>query len=540
MAVTKNQEYTVAIEGYSGEGAGVARIDGFVVFVSGALRGEVCRILILKVLKSAAFAKVLEVLAPSPHRIAPDCPYFPRCGGCTYRHMDYAEELALKRRRVQDNLARIGGSEVEVEEILGAAETRRYRNKAQYPVSPDGRVGFYRARTHEVIDTRECLLVKPEADAAAEAVRQYMRDFRAAGYDERTRRGLLRHVYVRSNTRGECLICLLVNGKRLPHEAELVERLRRACPKAVGIVLGENTRRDNVILGERYRTLWGADRLEDVLCGRVFRLSVPSFYQVNREQAERLYAKAIEYTQLTGEETVLDLYCGAGTITLALAPHAKRVLGAEIVPEAIDDARENAARSGVENAEFFCGDASDVAKKLAQENLRPDVITVDPPRKGLAEDVVESIARMQPERVVYVSCDSATMARDVKRFATLGYRAVRACAVDLFPRADHVETVVQLVRKKPDTYIDITVDMDELDLTSSEAKATYDEIKDYIFDKHRVKVSSLYVAQVKQKHGIIERDCYNNSKKDNPKQPQCPPEKVTLIEEALRHFKMIP
>ena len=276
MAVTKNQEYTVTIEGYSGEGAGVARIDGFVVFVSGALRGEVCRILILKVLKSAAFAKVLEVLEPSPHRITPDCPYFPRCGGCTYRHMDYAEELALKRRRVQDNLARIGGSEVEVEEILGAAETRRYRNKAQYPVSPDGKVGFYRARTHEVIDTRECLLVKPEADAAAEAVRQYMRDFRAAGYDERTGRGLLRHVYVRSNTRGECLICLLVNGKRLPHEAELVERLRRACPKAVGIVLGENTRRDNVILGERYRTLWGADRLEDVLCGRVFRLSVPS------------------------------------------------------------------------------------------------------------------------------------------------------------------------------------------------------------------------------------------------------------------------
>ena len=417
MAVTKNQEYTVTVEGYSGEGAGVARIDGFVVFVSGALRGEVCRSLILKVLKSAAFAKVLEVLAPSPHRIAPDCPYFPRCGGCTYRHMDYAEELALKRRRVQDNLARIG------------------------------RVGFYRARTHEVIDTRECLLVKPEADAAAEAVRQYMRDFRAAGYDERTGRGLLRHVYVRSNTKGESLICLLVNGKRLPHEAELVERLRRACPKAVGIVLGENTRRDNVILGERYRTLWGADRLEDALCGRVFRLSVPSFYQVNHEQAERLYAKAIEYAQLTGEETVLDLYCGAGTITLALASHAKRVLGAEIVPEAIDDARENAARNGVGNAEFFCGDASDVAKKLAQENLRPDVITVDPPRKGLAEDVVESIARMQPERVVYVSCDSATMARDVKRFAALGYRAVRACAVDLFPRADHVEAVVLLSRE---------------------------------------------------------------------------------------------
>ena len=536
MAVTKNQEYTVTVEGYSGEGAGVARIDGFVVFVSGALRGEVCRVLILKVLKSAAFAKVLEVLAPSPHRIAPDCPYFPRCGGCTYRHMDYAEELALKRRRVQDNLARIGGSEVEVEEILGAAETRRYRNKAQYPVSPDGRIGFYRARTHEVIDTRECLLVKPEADAAAEAVRQYMRDFRAAGYDERTGRGLLRHVYVRSNTKGESLICLLVNGKRLPHEAELVERLCRACPKAVGIVLGENTRRDNVILGERYRTLWGADRLEDVLCGRVFRLSVPSFYQVNHEQAERLYAKAIEYAQLTGEETVLDLYCGAGTITLALASHAKRVLGAEIVPEAIDDARENAARSGVENAEFFCGDASDVAKKLAQENLRPDVITVDPPRKGLAEDVVESIARMQPERVVYVSCDSATMARDVKRFAALGYRAVRACAVDLFPRADHVETVVLLSRETNPLTVEVRM---EVETGEVKEHPTYKRIQEYVQEKYGFKVHTAYIAEVKRMVGLDMHKAPNAVEQRKHEYHPCPPEKVEAIKDALRHFGLI-
>ena len=330
-----------------------------------------------------------------------------------------------------------------------------------------------------------------------------------------------------------------MNGKRLPHEAELVERLRRACPKAVGIVLGENTRRDNVILGERYRTLWGADRLEDALCGRVFRLSVPSFYQVNHEQAERLYAKAIEYAQLTGEETVLDLYCGAGTITLALAPHAKRVLGAEIVPEAIDDARENAARSGVENAEFFCGDASDVAKKLAQENLRPDVITVDPPRKGLAEDVVESIARMQPERVVYVSCDSATMARDVKRFAALGYRAVRACAVDLFPRADHVETVCLLSKLQGKEHIEIEVKMDELDLTAAEKKATYEEIKAYVLEHTGLKVSHLYIAQVKQKCGIIERENYNKPKSEDAKQPQCPPEKEKAIVSALKYFGML-
>ncbi len=447
MKLAKNQEHVVTIEGYSGEGAGVARIDGFVVFVQGALRGEVCRVLILKVLRSVAFARVTELLSPSPHRVRPDCPYFPRCGGCTYRHMDYEEELALKRRRVQDNLARIGGSGVEVEEILGARETARYRNKAQYPVSPSGAVGFYRARTHEVIDTPTCLLVKREAEAAAGAVREYLRRGLADGYDERTGRGLVRHVYVRSNAEGGCLICLLVNGESLPHEGELVALLRRACPSAVGIVLGVNRRRDNVILGERYRTLWGEDRLEDTLCGRTFRLSVPSFYQVNREQAERLYEKAVEFAGLTGRETVLDLYCGAGTITLTMAGRAARVIGAEIVPEAVADARENAARNGVENAEFFCGDASAVAARLAAERLRPDVITVDPPRKGLAEDVVSAIARMGPPRVVYVSCDSATLARDVGRFAALGYRAERACAVDLFPRADHVESVVLLSRE---------------------------------------------------------------------------------------------
>ena len=539
MELAKNQEHTVTIEGYGEGGMGVARIDGRVVFVHGALRGEKCRVLILKTLKSVAFAKVLEVVEPSCARVAPDCPYFPRCGGCTYRHMSYEEELRLKRQRVQDNLARIGGSAVAVEEVLGAADTLRYRNKAQYPVSKDGAVGFYRARTHEVIECEHCLLVKPEADAAAEALREYMQSCRVAGYDEKTGRGLVRHLYIRSNAAGESLVCVLVNGNRLPQEEALVALLRDACPKCRGIVLGTNTKKGNVILGDRYRTLWGEDRLEDTLCGKRFRLSVPSFYQVNRAQAERLYAKAIEFANLTGQETVLDLYCGAGTITLALSNHAKRALGAEIVPEAIDDARENAVRNGVRNAEFFCGDASDVAKKLAQEHLRPDVITVDPPRKGLAPDVVESIAAMQPERVVYVSCDSATMARDVKRFADLGYTAARAAAVDMFPRADHVETVCLLSKLQSKEHIEIEVAMDELDLTSAESKATYEEIKDYVLEHSGLKVSSLYIAQVKQKHGIIERENYNKPKSENAKQTQCPPEKEKAITEALRHFGMI-
>ena len=539
MELAKNQEHTVTIEGYGEGGMGVARIDRRVVFVHGALRGEKCRVLILKTLKSVAFAKVLEVIEPSSERITPDCPYFPRCGGCTYRHIRYEEELRLKKQRVQDNLSRIGGSDVTVEEILGAQDTLRYRNKAQYPVSKDGAVGFYRARTHEVIECEHCLLVRPVADAAAEALREYMQSCRVAGYDEKTGRGLVRHLYIRSNAAGESLVCVLVNGDKLPKEDRLVTLLRDACPKCTGIVLGTNTKKGNVILGDRYRTLWGSDRLEDTLCGKTFRLSVPSFYQVNRVQAERLYAKAIEFTGLTGQETVLDLYCGAGTITLALSDHAKKVLGAEIVPEAIDDARENAARNGVKNAEFFCGDASDVAKKLARENLRPDVITVDPPRKGLAADVVESIAEMQPGRVVYVSCDSATMARDVKRLADLGYTAQRACAVDMFPRADHVETVCLLSKLNAKQHIEVDIHMDELDLTDAEKKATYSEIKEYVLEHTGLKVSSLYIAQVKQKCGIIERENYNKPKSDDAKQPQCPPDKEKAIKEALKHFGMI-
>ena len=552
MELAKNQEHTVTIEGYGEGGMGVARIDGRVVFVHGALRGEKCRVLILKTLKSVAFAKVLEVIEPSSERITPDCPYFPRCGGCTYRHIRYEEELRLKKQRVQDNLSRIGGSDVTVEEILGAQDTLRYRNKAQYPVSKDGAVGFYRARTHEVIECEHCLLVKPEADAAAEALREYMQSCRVAGYDEKTGRGLVRHLYIRSDAAGESLVCVLVNGDKLPKEDRLVTLLRDACPKCTGIVLGTNTKKGNVILGDRYRTLWGSDRLEDTLCGKTFRLSVPSFYQVNRVQAERLYAKAIEFASLTGQETVLDLYCGAGTITLALSDHAKKVLGAEIVPEAIDDARENAARNGVKNAEFFCGDASDVAKKLARENLRPDVITVDPPRKGLAADVVESIAEMQPGRVVYVSCDSATMARDVKRLADLGYTAQRACAVDMFPRADHVETVVLLSHKKPDGHINVKVEFGEgegkvpLDNIAKRAeeykpkeRVTYKMIKEYIEAKYGFKVHTAYIAEVKRDLGLPMYDAPNAV--EELKQPRKHPtaEKVEAIKDALKHFEVI-
>ena len=551
-ALEKNHIYRSTIEGYSSEGLGVARIDGQVVFVHDAVRGEDCDILVMKVLKNVAFGKPVLRHSTSPHRQEPDCPYYGRCGGCDFRHLDYAEELWAKRQRVQEALTRLGGSDVTVEEILGAAQPLRYRNKSQYPVSADGRVGFYRARSHQVVEVEHCLLQKPQADALAAALRQYLAQYHVPGYDETTGRGLVRHLYVRTNCKGESLVCLLVNGESLPYETELVALLRQAAPQTVGVVLGVNTRPGNAILGDRYRTLWGEDTLTDVLCGRTVRLSVPSFYQVNHPQAEVLYGKALKFAGLTGNETVLDLYCGIGTITLCLAKAAKRVIGAEIVPPAIRDAKENALRNHIENAEFFCGDAADIAAKLESDGLRPDVVTVDPPRKGLAPEVIASIAAMAPRRVVYVSCDPGTLGRDVKRFAEMGYLARRAVAVDLFPRTRHVETVVLLSHKKPDGHINVKVEFGEgegkvpLDNIAKRAeeykpkeRVTYKMIKEYIEAKYGFKVHTAYIAEVKRDLGLPMYDAPNAV--EELKQPRKHPtaEKVEAIKDALKHFEVI-
>ena len=451
VKLEEKKTYRVQVEGYASDGAGVARLDGAVIFVKGGIRGEQCDVLLEKVGRSASWGRVVRAISPSPARIVPQCLHYTKCGGCQFRHMNYAEELEAKRIRVEDALRRIGGLELEVPVIFGAKNTRRYRNKAQFPVAggADGpRVGFYRQRTHQVIDVADCLL-QPEAAARLRtAAKAWMEQYEVPAYDERTGRGLVRHVYVRGNRAGESLFCLLVNGKKAPHESELVDALRSAEPGLTGVVLGVNERRSNVILGESYRTLWGTDYLMDRLCGLTFKLSVPSFYQVNADQAEVLYGQALEFAGLTGTETVLDLYCGIGTISLVMAKRAGRVFGAEVVPQAVEDARENAVRNGVANAEFFCADAGDAARKLADKGIRPDVVCVDPPRKGLAPEVAETVADMAPARIVYVSCDPGTLARDVKRFAQRGYEAKRAVAVDLFPRTAHVETVCLLVRQE--------------------------------------------------------------------------------------------
>ncbi|MBQ9520984.1 MAG: 23S rRNA (uracil(1939)-C(5))-methyltransferase RlmD [Oscillospiraceae bacterium] len=450
---------TGVVEAYNSDGAGIVKPDGAVVFVPGAVRGETVEYRVTRTRANVAEAELCRVLTPSPFRRTPDCSCFGHCGGCDFRHVAYQEELHAKRQRVQDALTRLGGAEIEVEPVSGAEHPCRYRNKSQYPVSADGVIGFYRAGSHEVVDVRDCLLQPPATNRTADAVRAWMSRYHVTGYDERAGKGLIRHLYVRVNRRGESLCCIVANGKTLPKEPELVGIVLQQVPETVGVVLNTNTRRGNVILGERYRVLWGRDFLCDTLRVPVsdgtrelcFKLSLPSFYQVNPEQTEKLYALAVENAALSGAETVLDLYCGIGTITLSMALSARRVLGAEIVAHAVRDAAENASRNGITNAEFICADAAELARRVSADGLRPDVVTVDPPRKGLTPDGIASIASMQPSRVVYVSCDPGTLGRDIQRFAAYGYRVRRASPVDMFPGTRHVETVVLLSRQKPDT-----------------------------------------------------------------------------------------
>lgn len=526
----------LVIDGYASDGAGVARLDGMVVFVQGGIRGEACDVRLTHVGRSALWGRVEEVVNPSPARIFPRCLHYTKCGGCQFRHMNYAEELEAKRIRVEDALRRLGGAEIHVSAILGAEQVDRYRNKAQFPVAKGPRIGFYRPRSHDVIDVDDCLLQGEAAARLRGAVKEWMAEYSIPAYNERTFTGLVRHVYVRTNRAGRSLCCLLVNGRGVPREAELVRALRRAEPNLAGIVLGVNEKHNNVILGDSYRTLWGEDFLSDTLCGLTFRLSVPSFYQVNPAQTEVLYGKALEFAGLTGAETVLDLYCGIGTISLVMARKAGMVWGAEVVPQAVDDAIANARRNHIENARFLCADAGEAARYLEGEGVRPDVVCVDPPRKGLAEDVVDTIADMGPERVVYVSCDPGTLGRDVKRFAGRGYTLKKAVAVDMFPRTAHVETVVLLSRETNPLTVEVRM---EVETGEVKEHPTYKRIQEYVQEKYGFKVHTAYIAEVKRMVGLDMHKAPNAVEQRKHEYHPCPPEKVEAIKDALRHFGLI-
>ena len=445
----KNKIYDATICDYTAEGLGVAKIEGCAVFVPNAIAGETCKIRIEKIGKTWAAGKITEILTRSPHRVNRKCPVAKLCGGCDFWHMDYEEESRLKAERVRSALNRIGGEELEEVSILSAPTCEGYRNKAQYPVSSQkGRVyaGFYKAGTHSVVENPRCLILPEDTDKVKKIVTDYVNHFRITAYDETTGKGLLRHIYVRRGAvSGQVLVCLVVNGRKLPHPEFLIEKLQ-AVPGFTTLVLSVNQKTGNTVLGEEFITLYGPGYIEDTLCGLIFRLSPRSFYQVNHHQAQRLYEAAIAQGGITKNDTVMDLYCGVGTISLAMAKAAKKVIGVEIVPQAIEDAKENAKCNGIENAEFFCADAGKAALELEEKGIHPDVIVVDPPRKGLNTDAIEAMAKMAPRRIVYVSCDPATLARDVKLLKEKGYSVLSAQAADLFPRCAHVESIVCLTR----------------------------------------------------------------------------------------------
>ncbi|WP_283610514.1 23S rRNA (uracil(1939)-C(5))-methyltransferase RlmD [Faecalispora anaeroviscerum] len=448
MLLKKNEIVEMKITGMTAEGSGVGRAEGIAVFVPGAAAGDRLRVRILKTAKTYAFGKIEEILEPSSERIPPDCPSFLQCGGCAFRHITYAEELRAKESRVRDAMERIGGLQnPDIQPIVGAEYTDGYRNKAQIPIGQDKQgnliAGFYANHSHRIVGCDCCALQPKPFGQALDAFLEWARQSEESVYDETTHHGKLRHLYLRmAQGTGEVMVCIVVNGNGLKGEDSLAELLRQRVDGLKSVLINNNREDTNVVLGRRFRTVWGQDFLTDEMCGLRFRISPISFYQVNHAQAERLYALAGEYAGLTGKETVLDLYCGTGTIGLSMASRAGRVIGVESVEQAVANARENAQLNGIENAEFLCGDAVEAAQLLVQRGERPDVVVLDPPRKGCSPELVRTVADMTPSRIVYVSCDPATLARDLKLFHELGYAAGPATPVDMFPRTKHVEAII--------------------------------------------------------------------------------------------------
>ena len=545
MEFRKNDLVTLEIEDCGIDGEGIGKADGFTVFVKDAVIGDTVTAKIIKAKKNYGYGRLMEVLKPSPYRVEPKCEFARQCGGCQLQALSYDQQLVFKTNKVKGHLERIGGfTDIPMEPIIGMDELFHYRNKAQFPVgrNKEGKIvtGFYAGRTHNIIENRDCALGVAENKEVLDRVIAHMEKYGIEPYNEATGKGLVRHVLIRYGYfTKEVMVCLILNGNKIPKEEQLVKSLCEI-PGMTSITINVNKKHSNVILGEEIRLLWGQEYITDRIGDISYRISPLSFYQVNPMQTQKLYAKALEYADLHGQETVWDLYCGIGTISLFLAQKAKFVRGVEIVPAAIENAKENAKLNGLENTEFFVGKAEEVLPREYKKNgVYADVIVVDPPRKGCDETLLETMIEMNPERIVYVSCDSATLARDLKYLCERGYELRKVCPVDQFGMTVHVETVVLLSQQKPDDTIEIDLDLDELDATSAELKATYQEIKDYVLKEFGLKVSSLYISQVKRKCGIEVGENYNLPKSENARVPQCPKEKEDAIKAALKYFAMI-
>ena len=549
MPLQKNQILTLRIERLSSDGSGVAHsADGEAVFVPGTAPGDEARVRIVKDCGRYAFGILDELLAPSPDRVPVDCPVAGPCGGCSLRHLDYAAELRAKQESVLDAFRRIGGLEVPVLDILPSPDVDRYRNKVQFPVGIDKNgvpcIGFYAGRTHRIVPCPDCKLQPSVLNEIGNAQCAFFAQQGIRPYDEQSGKGLVRHIFLRRGAHsGQIMVCLVCTRAKLPHVEQLCTALREQFPAISTILLNVNAKNTNVILGSENHILYGPGYIEDTLCGVPVRLGPLSFYQVNTLAAERLYGVAAQYAQLTPDDALLDLYCGMGTIGLSMAEQCRELIGVEIVPEAIESAKANAARMGeavAAKSRFFCADAGQAATQLAAEGLHPDIVMLDPPRKGCDEATLSAVVRMAPRRVVYVSCNPATAARDAAWLEQNGYHAEKVQPVDLFPRTKHVECVIALSKGEIDfKKVRVEFSLEGMDTSGLQKGATYPEIKARVLEQTGLKVSSLYISQVKQKCGLEVRENHHKAKSENTKQPQCPKEKEDAIVEALKHFQMI-
>ena len=546
MEFRKNDLVTLEIEDCGIDGEGIGKADGFTVFVKDAVIGDTVTAKIIKAKKNYGYGRLMEVLKPSPYRVEPKCEFARQCGGCQLQALSYDQQLVFKTNKVKGHLERIGGfTDIPMEPIIGMDELFHYRNKAQFPVgrNKEGKIvtGFYAGRTHNIIENRDCALGVAENKEVLDCVIAHMEKYGIEPYNEATGKGLVRHVLIRYGYfTKEVMVCLILNGNKIPKEEQLVKSLCEI-PGMTSITINVNKKHSNVILGEEIRLLWGQEYITDRIGDISYQISPLSFYQVNPMQTQKLYAKALEYADLHGEETVWDLYCGIGTISLFLAQKAKFVRGVEIVPAAIENAKENAKLNGLENTEFFVGKAEEVLPREYKKNgVYADVIVVDPPRKGCDETLLETMIEMNPDRIVYVSCDSATLARDLKYLCERGYELRKVCPVDQFGMTVHVETVVLLSKGEVDSKkIRVEFSLEDMDMSEFQDGATYPQIKEYVLEHTGLKVSNLYISQIKRKCGIGVGKNYNLPKSEDSRQPQCPQEKEKAIREAFKYFGMI-
>ena len=549
MPLQKNQILTLRIERLSSDGSGVAHSpDGETVFVPGAAPGDEADVRIVKDCKRYAFGILDHLRTPSPDRIPVDCAVAGPCGGCSLRHLDYTAELRAKQENVTDAFRRIGGLDVPVLDICPSPEVDRYRNKVQFPVGLDKNgnpcIGFYAGRTHRIVPCPDCKLQPGVLNDIGNALCGFFAENGIQPYNEETGRGLVRHIFLRRGAHsGQIMVCLVCTRPNFPHADALCTRLREQFADIATILLNVNSKNTNVILGTETHTLYGPGYIEDTLCGVPVQLGPLSFYQVNTLAAERLYGIAAQYAQLTPDDLLLDLYCGMGTIGLSMVDHCRELVGVEIVPEAIESAKANAARMGdsvAAKSRFFCADAGQAATRLAAEGLHPDVVMLDPPRKGCDEATLSAVVRMAPRRVVYVSCNPATAARDAAWLEQNGYHAEKVQPVDLFPRTKHCETVVLLSKGEIDSKkVRVEFSLEDMDMSEFQDGATYPQIKEYVLEHTGLKVSNLYISQIKRKCGLEVGKNYNLPKSEDSRQPQCPPEKEKAIREAFKYFGMI-